>query len=100
MASSHYRPAIESIAPLFNDWLIRAGDLTDGPRLFDWCRRILTKKFRRDVWVPGNNELSNKLGSPSDSRGATVRDGLAGIFLDPGVIPPGDPYRAFANCAG
>ena len=100
MASLPNRAALERIPPLLNDWLILAGDLTDGPDLFDWCLSVLTNKFRRVVWVPGNHELWTKPGSLGAIRGAALYDKLVGIARDLGVITPEDPYAVFPHRSG
>jgi predicted phosphodiesterase len=40
-----------------NDVLILAGDVTDVPRLFEWCLTTLALRFRRVLFVPGNHDL-------------------------------------------
>jgi predicted MPP superfamily phosphohydrolase len=46
-----------SIADYQDDVLILAGDASDTQSLLDWCLSILTKRFKKVMFVPGNHEL-------------------------------------------
>ncbi len=46
-----------SIAEYKDDVLILAGDVTDIQKLLDWGLSILTKRFKKVLFVPGNHEL-------------------------------------------
>ncbi|HET8887718.1 MAG TPA: metallophosphoesterase [Candidatus Angelobacter sp.] len=46
-----------SIAEYQDDVLILAGDVTDTPRLFEWCFKILARRFHKVLFVPGNHDL-------------------------------------------
>jgi predicted phosphodiesterase len=46
-----------SAADYLHDVLILAGDITDKPKLFQWCLTTLAKRFRKVLLVPGNHDL-------------------------------------------
>jgi len=46
-----------SVAEYQDDVLILAGDVTDIQKLLDWGLSILTKRFKKVLFVPGNHEL-------------------------------------------
>ncbi|SRR5579871_2481766 len=46
-----------SVAEYQDDVLILAGDVTDIRKLLDWGLSILTKRFKKVLFVPGNHEL-------------------------------------------
>jgi predicted phosphodiesterase len=46
-----------SVAEYQDDVLILAGDVTDIQKLFGWCLNMLTKRFKKVLFVPGNHEL-------------------------------------------
>ena len=83
-----------------DDWLILAGDIVDGYRLFDWCLDTLKKKFRQLVWVPGNHELWARPGDADEPRGVALYEKLVAIARRHGVITPEDPYPEFPHPSG
>lgn len=40
-----------------DDILILAGDVSDDPRLLEWCFRELADRFKKVMYVPGNHDL-------------------------------------------
>ena len=51
------RLALESLAPHPEDWLILAGDVSSTFRMFETGLSVLSRKFARVLWVPGNHDL-------------------------------------------
>ena len=87
------REALEELPAFPDDWLIVAGDLTDGPRRLGWCFRRLTPKFRQVVWVPGNHELWTTADEGAGGlRGVALYEWLVRIARRHGVLTPEDPY--------
>ena len=86
------REALESFPAFPDDWLILAGDVTDGPQRLDWCFRQLTPKFRQVVWVPGNHELWTIPSAAPELRGVALYERLVEIARSHGVLTPEDPY--------
>lgn len=86
------RAALEGFPAFPDDWLILAGDVSDGIRQFDWCLRHLTPRFRQVVWVPGNHELRAIPGREARLRGVALYERLVRIARGLGVLTPEDPY--------
>ena len=86
------RDALEDFPSHPDDWLILAGDLTDGAQRLDWLLGELTPKFRRIVWVPGNHELWTVPDRSPALRGVALYEQLVGIARDHGALTPEDPY--------
>ena len=86
------REALESFPAFPDDWLILAGDVTDGPQRLDWCFRQLTPKFSQVVWVPGNHELWTIPNAAPELRGVALYERLVEIARHHGVLTPEDPY--------
>lgn len=92
------REALEDFPPYPDDWLILAGDVTDGARQLDWCFGQLRPKFRQVVWVPGNHELWTL---PDTSlRGVALYEELVETARAHGVLTPEDPYPVFEHRDG
>ncbi len=100
LASPYNREALEAIPAFRDDWLILAGDLVDGPHQLDWCFRVLTERFRKIVWVPGNHELWTRPDRPDELRGVALYEKLVEIARGRGVITPKDPYPVFPHPSG
>ena len=94
------RDALESFPTHPEDWLILAGDLTDGARQLDWLLGHLTPKFRQVVWVPGNHELWTVPGTAPVLRGVALYERLVGIARAHGVLTPEDPYPVVEHHSG
>ncbi|MDE2812740.1 MAG: metallophosphoesterase [Gemmatimonadota bacterium] len=94
------REVLESFPAFSEDWLILAGDVTDGPRRLDWCFRQLTPKFRQIVWVPGNHELWTTPNATHGLRGVALYEQLVQIARFHGVLTPEDPYPVVEHRAG
>ena len=87
------REALESFPAHPEDWLILAGDLTDGPQWLDWCFARLTPKFRKLVWVPGNHELWTNPGGTDGIRGVALYERLVGSPATTAFSPRRIPTR-------
>ncbi len=86
------RGALEQIPAYPNDWLLLAGDVTQGAQQLDWSFRQLVPKFRRVVWVPGNHELWTLPRVAPELRGVALYERLVRIARNNGVLTPEDPY--------
>ena len=86
------RDALESFPAHPEDWLILAGDVTDGAQWLGWCFSQLVPKFRKLVWVPGNHELWTIPNGAAGLRGVALYERLVGIARAHGVLTPEDPY--------
>jgi len=86
--------ALERLPHYPDDWLLLAGDITHRPEDLVRTLRLLLRRFRRLVWVPGNHELWTV---PNDSgAGASVGEAryqqLVALCRSLGVLTPEDPY--------
>ena len=83
------REALLQLPSFRDDWLVLAGDVADTRDVLETALQLLTKRFARIIWVPGNHDLW------------TDRDGLGGVekynhlvslCREYGVDTPEDPY--------
>ena len=94
------REALHDIPAHPDDWLILAGDISDGARQLDQCFRHLCTKFRQLVWTPGNHELWSHAGAAGGLRGVALYERLVEIARSYGVLTPADPYPIFPHPKG
>ncbi len=94
------REALDDFPAHPDDWLILAGDLTDGEQGLDWLLRTLTPRFRRLVWAPGNHELWTVPGRDPGVRGVALYERLVAIARSHGALTPEDPYPVVEHRAG
>lgn len=75
------------------DWLLVVGDVADRVADIEWALRLLTDRFRRVVWVPGNHELwTEERGDAAGLRGQARYEHLVALCRRLGVLTPEDPY--------
>ncbi|MBI1189004.1 MAG: metallophosphoesterase [Alphaproteobacteria bacterium] len=93
LASAHNREALEALPASPGDWLIVAGDVAERLELFDWACALLSDRFGRVIWVPGNHELWT-MGheGPDAARGVERYERLVAIARAHGVLTPEDPF--------
>tara|TARA_A100001037_G_C15056815_1_gene592769 strand:- start:16 stop:849 length:834 start_codon:yes stop_codon:yes gene_type:complete len=76
-----------------DDWLILAGDIAENIEFFGASLEILTGKFAKLIWVPGNHELWTEPGySEKPLRGLKKYEVLVDIAKKHGVVTPEDSY--------
>ena len=71
-----------------DDWLILAGDVADRVDDVDACLALMTERFARVLWVPGNHELW----APTGSRGEARYRELVEVCRARRVDTPEDPW--------
>ena len=86
------REALARFPAFPDDWLILAGDATDGAQRLGWLLDLLTPRFRQIVWVPGNHELWTVPDKTPALRGVALYERLVGIARARGALTPEDPY--------
>ncbi len=91
------RRALEELPACPDDWLILAGDVTDGDIHLDWCLHLLRARFRQLVWIPGNHELWT---TRNGLRGESLYRHLVEVARSHGAITPEDPYPVFPHRDG
>ncbi|MCL9762849.1 metallophosphoesterase [Frankia sp. AiPa1] len=89
---------IEAHSP--DDWLILAGDVGEiaADILAIW--RLMTRRFAKVLWVPGNHELWTAKQDPLRLRGEARYRYLVEAARDLGVLTPEDPYPVWSGEGG
>lgn len=83
------------------DWLLVVGDVADRVADLEWALRLLTDRFRRVVWVPGNHELwTEERGDAAGLRGKARYEHLVSLCRRLGVLTPEDPYPVWRGEGG
>jgi 3',5'-cyclic AMP phosphodiesterase CpdA len=95
------RMIIERIQPSSpDDWLLLAGDVGEITADIEWALRILSDRFAKVVWAPGNHELWTHHSDPVRLRGEERYHFLVKVCRDLGVITPEDPYPVWNGPEG
>ncbi|MHB8245585.1 MAG: metallophosphoesterase family protein [Acidimicrobiales bacterium] len=95
------RDIVERLRPESgNDWLIVAGDVGE---LFDdvrWALTLMSERFCKVFWAPGNHELWAHPADPIQMRGDERYRCLVGMCRDIGVLTPEDDYVVWRGSGG
>jgi 3',5'-cyclic AMP phosphodiesterase CpdA len=91
------REALPSIPPHPEDWLIVAGDVGEKPEHLVFALEVLTSRFARVIWTPGNHDLWTPHGAHDRTRGQARYDELVGICRRFNVLTPEDPYLVWPD---
>lgn len=93
---------LESLRPVSeHDWLLVVGDVGDRVEDIEFALRLLTDRFRRVVWVPGNHELwTSQRGNAAGLRGQARYEHLVTLCRRLGVLTPEDPYPVWRGADG
>jgi 3',5'-cyclic AMP phosphodiesterase CpdA len=95
------RAVVEDLRPRADDdWLIVAGDVGEMFADVEWCLRLLSERFARVVWSPGNHELWTPREDPVQLRGVARYERLVRLCRDIGVLTPEDPYPVWSGAGG
>jgi 3',5'-cyclic AMP phosphodiesterase CpdA len=95
------RAIVDGIKPESpGDWLLIAGDVSERVSDLEWLLRLLTSRFARVVWVPGNHDLWTHTSDPVALRGEERYLHLVDVCRRAGALTPEDPYEIFAGPAG
>ncbi|HEX5720995.1 MAG TPA: metallophosphoesterase [Thermoanaerobaculia bacterium] len=86
------RQALQALRPHPDDWLILAGDVGETEEHLRFALAILTRRFARLLWVPGNHDLWTIPSRADDLRGEATYRKQVQICRDFGVLTPEDPY--------
>jgi 3',5'-cyclic AMP phosphodiesterase CpdA len=86
------REALKALPPHREDWLILAGDTGETEEHLHFALSILTRRFERLFWVPGNHDLWTLPSDKSGLRGESKYMRLVSICRDYGVTTPEDHY--------
>lgn len=94
------REMLLGLPVLADDWLIVAGDVGETDQHLHYAWRVLTKRFAKVFWVPGNHDLythPNKVGYP---RGVAKYEWLVDVCREYGVVTPEDSYVLWPGAGG
>ena len=76
-----------------DDWLIVAGDAGERVEHLQFALGILTRRFARVIFTPGNHDLWCPAGATDRTRGQARYDELVATCRAFGVLSPEDPYE-------
>lgn len=93
LSSPENRQALKELPPHPEDWLIVAGDVTRSIPRFRAAFTLLTNRFARVFWTPGNHDLWTVDPSGREARGLFKYNELVAVCRSLGVITPEDPYE-------
>jgi 3',5'-cyclic AMP phosphodiesterase CpdA len=82
------------------DWLLVAGDVAEFPSVVERTLRLLSERFAKVIWAPGNHELWTHPDDPVRLRGAARYEHLVALCRDMGVVTPEDPYPVWTGPGG
>jgi 3',5'-cyclic AMP phosphodiesterase CpdA len=82
------------------DWLIVAGDVGELLADVEWALTLLSRRYARVVWVPGNHDLWTPHEDPVQLRGEARYRRLVEICRNLGVHTPEDPYPVWSGPGG
>ncbi|GCF12048.1 metallophosphoesterase family protein [Dictyobacter arantiisoli] len=87
------REALAALPYYPEDWLIVAGDVGETIEQLYYTLDILTERFAKVIWVPGNHDLWT-VPSPKEPqfKGERRYQHLVNICRNYGVVTPEDPY--------
>ncbi|MFV2116786.1 metallophosphoesterase family protein [Micromonospora sp. LOL_025] len=74
------------------DWLIVAGDVGEFVADIEWALGLLSRRFAKVIWAPGNHELWTPREDPIQLRGDARYQHLVELCRGLGVVTPEDPY--------
>ncbi|MCD0450662.1 metallophosphoesterase [Actinocorallia sp. API 0066] len=95
------RAVTEGLRPTGDgDWLIVAGDVADKVEDIEWALGVLTRRFARVIWVPGNHELWTVNDRADGLRGVARYEYLVEMCRGMGVLTPEDPYALWEGSGG
>ncbi|GAA3071769.1 metallophosphoesterase family protein [Streptosporangium carneum] len=95
------RRIVEELRPeSASDWLLVAGDVSEAVADVEWALRLLSERFAKVVWAPGNHELWTHPSDPVQLRGEERYRHLVKICRDLGVATPEDPYPVWDGPGG
>ena len=86
------RDALVALPSHADDWLIVAGDVGERPEQLRFALEVLTDRFARVIWTPGNHDLWSPGDDPTRTRGQARYDELIDICHRAGVVTPEDEY--------
>jgi predicted phosphodiesterase len=93
------RLALETLPAFPEDWLILAGDTCTSVEHLHFTLSLLTQRFAKVLWVPGNHDLWTKVAGITE-RGMMKYKTLVSVCRNFGVLTPEDPYPLWQGEGG
>ena len=101
VAYAENRAIVEGLRPdTPEDWLIVAGDVAELFAHIEAALTLLSRRFARVIWVPGNHELWTHPKDPVQLRGVARYDELVRTCRRLGVLTPEDEYPVWTGPGG
>jgi 3',5'-cyclic AMP phosphodiesterase CpdA len=95
------RRFVEGLAPASEgDWLIVCGDVGDSLADVEWALGLLSRRFAKVLWTPGNHELLTQRDAEGEPRGELRYLALVEICRRLGVLTPEDAYPVWEGPGG
>jgi 3',5'-cyclic AMP phosphodiesterase CpdA len=82
------------------DWLIVCGDVSETLDDFQWALDLLSRRFAKVLWAPGNHDLWTLPDEESQLRGERRYLHLVDMCRSIGVLTPEDPYPVWEGEEG
>ncbi|WP_430787888.1 metallophosphoesterase family protein [Actinoplanes sp. G11-F43] len=82
------------------DWLIVAGDVGEMFADIEWALGLLSSRFAKVIWAPGNHELWTPRDDPAAQRGVARYEKLVDMCRGLGVSTPEDDYPVWTGAGG
>lgn len=95
LAYKENREALVAMPPHPADWLIVAGDVGETEAHLKFALAILTQRFARVLWTPGNHDLWTIPNQAPELRGEEKYGRLVEICREYHVLTPEDSYIAW-----
>lgn len=86
------RRAVEALPDFGDDWLLLGGDTGDTLAHLQAVLDVVTTRFGRVIWTPGNHDLWTPRAWPDEKRGVSQYERLVDACRARGVLTPEDPY--------
>jgi 3',5'-cyclic AMP phosphodiesterase CpdA len=97
LAHRENRAALSTLGHHPDDWLIVAGDIGERPVHLDLALEVLTARYARVIWTPGNHDLWCPPTATDRTRGQARYDELVAICRRWNVVTPDDPFVAWPS---
>ena len=95
------RRVLEKLRPVTEaDWLIVGGDVSEEIEDVEWALRLLSERFAKVLWTPGNHDLWTIPSERLALRGASRYAYLVELCRRLGVLTPEDPYPVWEGPGG
>jgi len=100
-AFSENRQIVSELRPQSDaDWLVIAGDVAEKAADIEWVLDVLSRRYAKVLWTPGNHDLWTHREDTLRLRGLERYEYLVGVCRSFGVVTPEDPYPVWTGPGG